>query len=147
MIRIIVGCIVVKGDSFVLVQEAKKSVYGKWNLPLGHLEEGEDIIAGAIRESQEETGLKINIKGFVGVYNRFKSPNTNIIMIVFEATTKNRVLKFKKGELLDAKWVSYNEFKKIPQSEMRGQNIIAAINDYFTRGSISLDYIKLNGFK
>ena len=70
MAKIIVGCIIVKGSKFVLVKEAKKEVYGKWNLPLGHLKEGENIISGAKRESEEETGLRLNITGFVDIYGK-----------------------------------------------------------------------------
>lgn len=41
---------------------------GKWDLPKGKLDEGESIEACAIREVQEETGLKnIVLKNFIGI--------------------------------------------------------------------------------
>ena len=43
---------------------AKKSV-GAWNIPKGHIEEGENLLDGAIREFMEETNLNIEIGDIV----------------------------------------------------------------------------------
>lgn len=39
---------------------SKKSV-GAWNIPKGHIEDGENLLDGAIREFMEETNLNIEI--------------------------------------------------------------------------------------
>jgi len=44
-------------DNILLVQERT----GKWFLPAGHFEAGEDIAAAAIRETKEEAGLDITV--------------------------------------------------------------------------------------
>lgn len=140
--KIIVGCIVLKDNSFVIVKEKQEHVYGKWNLPLGHLEEGEDIITGTKRESEEETGLKLDINGFVGVYQSYNKDGESIIKIIFKATTKDKKLNFQKDELLDAKWVTFEDFEKIPKEDIRVRDIIDAVKDYKNRGALSIDYIK-----
>ena len=56
---VIVGGIIEKDGKILLVQEKKKSCYGKWNIPAGHLEPNESIMHGAIREIKEETGMEI----------------------------------------------------------------------------------------
>ena len=43
----------------IVIVHGKKS--GKWGLPKGHVEPGESHIEAAIRETKEETGLKINL--------------------------------------------------------------------------------------
>jgi ADP-ribose pyrophosphatase YjhB (NUDIX family) len=48
--EIIVGGIIEKDNKILMVKEAKKKCYGKWNVPAGHLEDGETIFKGAIRE-------------------------------------------------------------------------------------------------
>ena len=59
--KVIVGGILKKGDTLLLVQEAKERCYGQWNFPAGHLEDGETIFEGAIREILEETGCKVKL--------------------------------------------------------------------------------------
>jgi len=143
--RIIVGCLILRNNKFVIVKEAKKSYYGKWNLPLGHLEEGESIIKGAKREAEEETGLKLTIKGFIGVYqHKSKTDGKSVIKIIFEAYTEDTKLNFPKEEILDAKWVSLKEFNNIPEKEIRTLDIKTAVNDYFKKGSLDLDRIKID---
>jgi 8-oxo-dGTP pyrophosphatase MutT (NUDIX family) len=53
----IAGCVIRDTyGRFLLVQERLEKVYGKWNMPAGHVEAGETIKAAAIRETKEETG-------------------------------------------------------------------------------------------
>jgi ADP-ribose pyrophosphatase YjhB (NUDIX family) len=142
MIKVIVGCIVVKDNSFVIVQEAKKHVYGLWNLPAGRLEENEDIITGAKREAEEETGLKLNVDGFVGVYQSKKESGDNIIRILFKASVKSGKIKFPKEEILDCKWISFEEFEKFPVEKIRTKYVIDAVNDYKSRGALPLETVR-----
>ena len=56
--KVIVGGIIEKEGKYLLVQEAKKKCYEKWNFPAGHLDFNESLEQGAIREIKEETGYK-----------------------------------------------------------------------------------------
>src|SRR5437870_12385905 len=46
---------------YLLVQEKKAHVYGLWNWPAGHVDEGEELTQAAIRETKEEVGLEVKI--------------------------------------------------------------------------------------
>ena len=45
---------------------------GRWCLPGGHFEPGEDVAEACIREMHEETGLEVRVVRLIGVYS---SPN------------------------------------------------------------------------
>ena len=41
--KVIVGGIIEKDGKYLLIQEAKKMCYGKWNFPAGHLDFNESL--------------------------------------------------------------------------------------------------------
>ena len=51
---------VVDGDRVLLVERAVPPDAGSWTIPGGHLEVEEDPREAAVRELQEETGLRVN---------------------------------------------------------------------------------------
>lgn len=64
----IVACVLINDKNEVLVmQEAKESCAGKWYLPAGRMEQGEQIVDAAVREVLEETGLNVKITTLLGV--------------------------------------------------------------------------------
>jgi ADP-ribose pyrophosphatase YjhB (NUDIX family) len=66
-VRVGVGVIVKDGSGRILLE--KRSDCGLWGLPGGKIEPGESIVAAAVREVREETGLDIRIRRLLGVYS------------------------------------------------------------------------------
>ena len=66
----------------VLLRRAIEPGYGAWAQPGGFLEADETAIGGAIRETQEETGLVVEPLSIVGLYSR---PQAAIVVVAFEA--------------------------------------------------------------
>lgn len=86
-----VGVLIVSPDNRLLFGNRKSSHgAGKYQLPGGHLEYGEDPLDCAEREAEEETGLKIKAQRIVGVTND-----------VFESDKKHYVTLFVWCEALD----------------------------------------------
>jgi len=83
----------------LLVQEAKPDLRGKWNLPGGHIEHGEAIVAAASRELSEETQLAIPLAGLLGIYRGNKW-----VRFVFMADGTNTLPKAG-DEILAVRWV------------------------------------------
>lgn len=51
------GCVVIEEDKVLLIKHVK----GHWDIPKGHMEEGETEQETAIRELKEETNLEVEI--------------------------------------------------------------------------------------
>lgn len=60
--------LIVKGDRVLLAKRALEPFKGKWDIVGGFLKNGEDPLTGVLRETKEETGLKIKILDMLGIY-------------------------------------------------------------------------------
>lgn len=127
--KVIAGCIIKKENKILMVKEAKNPFYGQWNYPAGHLEEFEKIMDGAIRETLEETGCKVKLTGVLPIANIDLEKETHIL-IRFMAEIVEEHITFDKEEILDVKWISMEEIKKMKKEELRGYEIgIKTIKD------------------
>jgi acetyl-CoA carboxylase carboxyl transferase subunit beta len=66
--RVGAGVAVMDAGRLLLVQRGIAPERGKWSVPGGLLEDGEDPRAAAIRETREETGLEVSVERFVGAF-------------------------------------------------------------------------------
>ncbi|MBU0635671.1 NUDIX hydrolase [Candidatus Micrarchaeota archaeon] len=145
-LKVVCGALVVKENKFVLVQEAQPHCYGQWNFPGGHLDQGEDVFTAAIREVKEETSLDIKLDGLISLYKYKNSKGENVIRITFKATIVGGTLKVAQGELLDAKWFSFEEFSKLKDSDLREKDMRTTVKNYKTKPLIDLNLIKSMDF-
>ena len=143
---VVCGALAFKGDKFILVKEAQPICYGKWNFPAGYLDAGEDICTAAVREVKEETNVDVVLDGLIGVYGS-KKEGKSVVRFIFKATVVGGELKHREGELLDARWVSVDEFNKIPDSELRVLDLRDTLRDYQTKPLIPLDRLKMVALK
>jgi len=59
-----------------------------WALPGGFVDYGESVESAAVREAWEETGLKVDLRGLLGVYSDpARDPRLHTISSVFIAAT------------------------------------------------------------
>lgn len=124
--KVIVGGIIEKEGKYLLVQEAKKKCYEKWNFPAGHLDFNESLEQGTIREIKEETGCDVKLDGVCYVANRILEDDL-FLMIVFNAKLINENIEFDKEEILDVKWFDYDEIVNKMESMLRGNYVRTAV--------------------
>ncbi|TMD60400.1 MAG: NUDIX hydrolase [Chloroflexi bacterium] len=62
------GALVVRDGKVLLVKRGVTPYRGWWDIPGGYLEADEHPEAGARRELREETGLRVRLRGLLGVY-------------------------------------------------------------------------------
>lgn len=65
----VVGTVPVWGEQVLLCRRNIEPRYGMWTLPAGFLELGESTAEGAVRETVEEAGARIELQGLFTVLN------------------------------------------------------------------------------
>jgi 8-oxo-dGTP pyrophosphatase MutT (NUDIX family) len=65
--HVTVACVVTDGERYLMVEE---TVNGRlaYNQPAGHLDDGESLMAAAVRETLEETGWTVELQHLIGVH-------------------------------------------------------------------------------
>ncbi len=124
--KVIVGGIIEKNGKYLLVQEAQKKCYKKWNFPAGHLDFNESLEQGAIREIKEETGCDVELNGVCYIANRVLEDDL-LVMIIFNAKLIKENIEFDKEEILDVKWFDYNEIVNEMDDMLRGNYVRLAV--------------------
>ncbi|WP_425060443.1 Phosphatase NudJ [Sporomusa carbonis] len=130
-----VSTLIERNGKILLVREKKPIAYGKYNLPGGHLELGEDILAGARREVCEEVGFDVELKGFIGVYEG-ASDNHYINFAFYAQATENVVAIPQEGEILSCHWLSIDEFNALDEHLFRNAKRIRLIVEGFAQGQV-----------
>ena len=135
--------VIERDGKFLLVQETKKIVKGKFNLPAGRLEADEEIAHAAAREAEEETGLKIQPRKLVGAYQRILVPEgNNIVTFVFASEVLSGKIQTSREHPI-VKYFSLGEIQEMHKKKMlRSVWLCDAINDYIAGEKSDLSVVK-----
>ena len=135
--------IIEKDNKILMVKEAKKKCYGKWNVPAGHLEDGETIFEGAIREIFEETGCKVRLKNMLPIMSG-ELENTTFMIITFTTELLEEKICFNKEEILDVKWISKEELENMGCEDLIDEKLIKRTLEMLRKNKIyPLDIIEI----
>ena len=91
--RMVVGCLPVWQDKVLLCRRAIEPRHGFWTLPAGFMENGETTAEGALRETLEEAGARVEIDS---LYSLISIPDINQVYMLFMARLLD--LDFAAGE-------------------------------------------------
>lgn len=80
-----VGILIEQDGGVVLIRRGQPPHKGEWTLPSGFIEADESAEDAAVREAEEETGLKVEIIELAGINSFPEGPPTSGIMIFYRA--------------------------------------------------------------
>lgn len=143
--HIIGGAIIERDGKYLMVQEAENHVdncKGKWGAPGGHVDPGETIIEGAIREVKEETGCDVELTKICQI-GTMGDPASTFLVVVFAAKIVNDVENFTSPEISTTRWFTYEELCTM-QPELRSPELVLGSIDNLRTGiTAPLDLIKI----
>jgi 8-oxo-dGTP diphosphatase len=108
-----VGVLIREGDRYLLIKRAAEPDAGLWSIPGGLVEIGERGKEAAVREAEEETGLRVEIERVLGVVDKIiRDDDSRIkyhfVIIDYLATPRGGSLKAM-SDALEARWVKADE--------------------------------------
>lgn len=123
----------VQDDKAVFVRQYRYA-YGKTvlELPAGKIDKGEDPSLAALRELEEETGIRA--KRVEYIYTLYPTPGyTNEKIYVYRAFDGEQVrAHLDDGEFLDVEWLPLSQVKEmLRKGELRDAKTIVALQHYF----------------
>jgi ADP-ribose pyrophosphatase YjhB (NUDIX family) len=104
-----VGAVVVHDGALLLVRRGRGSAVGKWSVPGGRVEFGEDVRAAVAREVREETGLDVVVGDLAGWVERKGSDPEPFHYVILDFFAGPRVASdvalVAGDDATDARWV------------------------------------------
>lgn len=80
--KVAAGVFILEDGKVLLVQRLYEPLQGKWSLPAGFVDRGEDPREAARRECREETGLEVRIDGLKDVlYGRDHAAGADLMLV------------------------------------------------------------------
>lgn len=73
-------------DHVLLVRRNIEPGRGLWSFPAGYVNRGEVLEEAAVREVEEEIGLKVDLLGLVGVYS---SHGDSVVLVVYDGSASS----------------------------------------------------------
>ncbi len=139
--RATVATIVARDGRYLLVEEETPAGV-RINQPAGHLESGETLVAGAARETLEESGYRVAPTALVGIY-RWQSPESRETFIRFAFAAE--IVAHEAGRPLDegilrALWLPYDELAAL-RARHRSPLVMRCVDDYVAGVRRPLDLV------
>lgn len=113
------GCIIVENNRVLLVCGEDDNGELCWSFPKGHQEPNETDIATALRETQEETGLDVEIidSNPIKTGHLVKNGTRYKDIILFLAQPLSSKVKIQTDEITDARWVEFDKVMQLLSSD------------------------------
>ena len=137
-----VGAFVIDGNEILVV---KDSIYKKFKLPGGYIDNNENISQALAREVFEETGVKVCTESIVTLGHSLSGQfgESNIYIVCNAKSLTREINIIDNHEIIEARWMAVDEYmncndvhpynKKIVKTALRNDGIKLDFNDFSLR--------------
>ena len=121
--KLVASSVVELDGRIVLLRRSIEPQKGKWVVPGGYVDRGEAVEAAALRETEEECGIRTRIKTLLGIYSY---PGRSVVVVVY-------VTEYLTGDLIagdEAEEVKLFRLEEIPWDDLAFPSTGDALRDY-----------------
>ncbi|HXG36243.1 MAG TPA: NUDIX domain-containing protein [Dehalococcoidia bacterium] len=129
--KIVVGAILENEDRVLLVRRGIEPRIGYWTFPGGFMEVDETVEECALRETQEEIGVRARIDGLVGLYSRPVPHGPGILSVVLRGAVIDGDACLSR-EVQEVRWFAPDE---IPWADLAYDTVHWALRDWLNQRS------------
>ena len=122
--RLVVGCLPELDGRLLLCRRAIEPRYGYWTLPAGFMENGESVGQGALRETLEEAGARVELGA---VFSMISVPRVNQVHLFFRA----RVLELELAPGVETLEIRLHEEAEIPWQDIAFRTVGMTLRHWF----------------
>ena len=122
--KLVVGTVPQWEDRILLCRRAIEPRYGFWTLPAGFMENGETPGQGAIRETFEEAGARIDLKA---AFSMIAVPYVNQVHLFYRAQLLD--LEFKPGD--ESLEVALFDESRVPWKDIAFRTVALTLKHWF----------------
>jgi 8-oxo-dGTP diphosphatase len=124
-----VGGVVIYRDRALLIRRGHEPMKGEWSIPGGLLELGEELKAGVQRELKEETGLDVEPRECILVFDRIMRESERVryhyVIVDYLCRRKGGRLR-PASDVTDARWVRREDLPQYHLTELATTVILKA---------------------
>ena len=136
-----VAAIIERDGRFLLVEEETADGI-RLNQPAGHLEDGETVLEGVVRETREETAYEFMPEALLGIYH-WRHPGKDITYLRFAFTGQvghHHTEQALDDGIIRAVWMTLEEIRA-SQSIHRSPQVLTCIEHYLAGQRYPLDVL------
>ena len=124
--KVIVGVIPERRGRILLMRRGIEPRYGAWTYPGGFMEIDETVEECAVREAEEEVGIRVRLGDMVALYSRPAPQAPGIVSIVYRGRVVEGRVRLGR-EALEARWFRPEE---IPWDDLAYQTTQWALREW-----------------
>jgi len=127
--KLVAGCLVIDNEKLLLLRRGISPARGKWTFPGGYVDHGETPVQAALRETDEEVGMRVTIGELFGLYADPDDPVAAVAVYLAQPGLEPPGLS---DEAIEVRYFAADE---IPWDEIAFRTTRDALNDWIRRVS------------